>query len=272
MDKQQAAEAITSILEDAFDNATHKTLGGYGQDMTDCREMIAEGVPKILKLFPDQQFPTDAVAETPCQFCNGDGFIEVDTRQADGTYQIDCHFCEARNDAMEVPQVDRKTKEEIIQEFCAPWSTDFYSSQLKKQILLAMEEYAQQFSAPAPPAAGPIDDVSILIKALEKIKTICDHDDYGVKADCCPVCISEFALEDYKNSVPTPARAIDYKPLIRKMMEEMNGDLITHVPQLLAAQRAKVQVIMMDAFFEAFPPGTDLEQLRKQHNEIKPCV
>lgn len=51
IDAVAQAAAITDILEDAFSNATHKTLGGYGADMTDCREIIAESIPKILALF-----------------------------------------------------------------------------------------------------------------------------------------------------------------------------------------------------------------------------
>lgn len=83
------------------------------------------------------------------------------------------------------------------------------------------------------------------------------------------------ALTEYRNSQPPDPPAagpVDYKAIIRQMMEEVGGKLLIHLPALGEAQRAKAQVIVMDEFFKTFPPGTDLEQLRKQYNEIKPIV
>lgn len=74
-------------------------------------------------------------------------------------------------------------------------------------------------------------------------------------------------------AVPAPpAGPVDYKDDLRQMMKETNSDLLIHIPEVSATGRVKAQIIMMDEFFKAFPPGTDLEQLRKQYNEIKPIV
>lgn len=63
-------------------------LGDMGETETAIEKLIAYKTGEA----HEAQCPGDAVA-TMCKQCQGDGFIEVDTRQPDGTYQIDCGFC-----------------------------------------------------------------------------------------------------------------------------------------------------------------------------------
>ena len=63
---------------------------------------------------------------------------------------------------------------------------------------------------------------------------------------------------------------------IRKMMHESNSSLFIHVPVMSEMQRAKAQVIIMDAFIDHVRPQIksmeDLKAFVETYNSIKPCV
>lgn len=144
--------------------------------------------------------------------------------------------------------MDKKTKKEIIKQCLKKFDLGI---DILPAVLEAVELCVQQQRiASAPPAVGPVErDNAILVQALEEIGK-------------GPLQFKE----------KTPAGPVDYKDVLRNMMKETNGDLLIHIPEVSGTGRAKAQVIVMDEFFKTFPAGTDLEQLRKDFNEIKPLV
>lgn len=173
MDEQQASEALTSILEDAFDNATHQTLGGYGSDRVNCQDMITESVPKILELFPAQQSPTDAVAFLVWCEKNGvyknsrdewiiKGCIYPVTPEA--IYKLFNPF----NPSGAAPQPEPAYEKKCLH--CGRYKVFMFDSDNDRcescnKIFPAVA--TTKVTAPAPPAAGPVTDK--LVKALEQV-------------------------------------------------------------------------------------------------------
>jgi hypothetical protein len=86
MDKQQAAEAHSANRYGESQNPADTIYGHYKDGVHDF----------IAGWEAHEAQQSEKTVETLCPACNGDGFIEVDTRQSDGTYQIDCEFCETK--------------------------------------------------------------------------------------------------------------------------------------------------------------------------------